>query len=256
MILELRHYIAIGLIFTCIYLKYNNLCNKINIEKMSETTEIIDKINTIYKVDFKSMLNLIEICEKLQKENGLIIPGDVTMKGSITMEGTFNYLPIGTILSFNNTTAPTGWVICDGKNNTPDLRGRFIVGVNALDSYYNTIGKTGGSKTHKLTLDEMPKHTHKVLPNGNHNHTVGVNFGSHNKTDDGSDVQQPIGGTTNTRYAGNHNHGGETNNVGGNLPHENRPEYHVLMYIMKVDPSLKIESINKDTLEKKIGRAF
>lgn len=56
-------------------------------------------------------------------------------------------VPIGTIVDYYGTTAPNGWLICDGRavpdsmpdlkaligNNTPDLRGRFrrMIGGNA-----------------------------------------------------------------------------------------------------------------------------
>lgn len=55
-------------------------------------------------------------------------------------------IPIGTIVAYYGNTAPSGWLICDGRscsgtelsrvlgiNNVPDLRGRFIrmVGGNA-----------------------------------------------------------------------------------------------------------------------------
>ena len=38
---------------------------------------------------------------------------------------------------------PSGWVICNGSNSTPDLRNRFVVG--AGDSY--SVGATGGANT-------------------------------------------------------------------------------------------------------------
>ena len=34
-------------------------------------------------------------------------------------------VPSGAILYFNRTTAPTGWVVCDGTNGTPNLIGRY-----------------------------------------------------------------------------------------------------------------------------------
>ncbi len=38
--------------------------------------------------------------------------------------------------------------------------GRVLVGVNPSDSDFSTSGKMGGSKTHTLTVNEMPKHVH------------------------------------------------------------------------------------------------
>ena len=40
--------------------------------------------------------------------------------------------------------------------------GRVPVGVDTTQTEFNTIEKTGGKKTHTLTLQEMPKHTHNL----------------------------------------------------------------------------------------------
>ena len=45
---------------------------------------------------------------------------------------------------------PTGWVICDGNNNTPDLRNRFIIGAGSGGSY--SPNDTGGSSSILLGL--------------------------------------------------------------------------------------------------------
>ena len=51
---------------------------------------------------------------------------------------------------------PTGYVLCDGGNGTPDLRDRFVVG--AGNSY--AVNATGGAASVTLTIAEMPAHTH------------------------------------------------------------------------------------------------
>jgi hypothetical protein len=40
--------------------------------------------------------------------------------------------------------------------------GRVLVGLDAGDPSFDTLGETGGAKTHTLTVDEMPSHTHTV----------------------------------------------------------------------------------------------
>lgn len=41
--------------------------------------------------------------------------------------------------------------------------GRVPVGFNGADADFNTAGKTGGSKTHTLTINEMPTHNHTII---------------------------------------------------------------------------------------------
>ena len=40
--------------------------------------------------------------------------------------------------------------------------GRTIVGVDSSDTDFDTVRETGGSKTHTLTVDEIPSHTHSI----------------------------------------------------------------------------------------------
>ena len=64
--------------------------------------------------------------------------------------------------SGSSATIPSGWALCDGAGGTPDLRNRFIVGVNAT----YTANSTGGS-TNAIT----PSHGHSVsLNNPQHSH--------------------------------------------------------------------------------------
>lgn len=55
-------------------------------------------------------------------------------------------VPVGGIILWAGTEAnvPEGWFLCNGSNNTPDLRDRFVVGSDDLNSVYKT-GISGGS---------------------------------------------------------------------------------------------------------------
>ena len=83
-------------------------------------------------------------------------------------------IPAGVITMWSGTiaTIPSGWLLCDGTNSTPDLRNRFIVGAYSDTSgvAYTTITgantQTGGSKdaitvshTHTATVTD-PGHVH------------------------------------------------------------------------------------------------
>jgi microcystin-dependent protein len=70
-------------------------------------------------------------------------------------------------------TIPTGWVICDGTNSTPDLRDRFVIGAGG--SY--SPGNTGGASNVSLGIGNLPAHNHGVN-DPTHNH--GVNDPTHN----------------------------------------------------------------------------
>lgn len=64
--------------------------------------------------------------------------------------------PPGVIVMWSGTynNIPSGWLLCDGTNGTPDLRNQFIYGVNTSYSAGDNgdIGTTGGSSTHTHTL--------------------------------------------------------------------------------------------------------
>lgn len=104
---------------------------------------------------------------------------------------------------------PTGWLLCDGTNGTPDLRGRIPVGVDPSDADFDTVGKTGGEKEHTLTVSEMPSHRHS-----------------------GSGYQGAYSGSyiCSSRGTGQTVY---TNYEGGNGAHNNVQPYMAMHYIMK-----------------------
>jgi len=58
---------------------------------------------------------------------------------------------------------PTGWVICDGNNSTPNLTDRFIIHASADSGATYDVGDTGGSTTtgtSTLSISQLAAHTH------------------------------------------------------------------------------------------------
>ena len=75
--------------------------------------------------------------------------------------------------------------------------GRCLVCVDTSDSDFNTVKKTGGEKSHKLTIDEMPKHKPQALLNTGDSNTSGsaINWKIvHNGRFYGGDMFKSFGG--------------------------------------------------------------
>jgi len=105
---------------------------------------------------------------------------------TILVGSTFGYVALqslssttpGTIAIWSGTISniPAGWLLCDGSNGTPDLRGRFLEGAAVGAS----PGAMGGADSHSHTeLSAGDAHTHILESAGAHQHTTSSS-GSHN----------------------------------------------------------------------------
>jgi microcystin-dependent protein len=164
------------------------------------------------------------------ENNNLIIPANVNTLGSLSVGG-YELLPAGCVIIWTKTEIPDGWIICDGDNETPDLRGRFVLGygegsgltpralndkgpTESEDRNDPNYGVTKGGEQHQLQLTQMPEHSH---------------------TYQRADTQYDAGG----RPWPANNNDVKMNNIntsirGADKPHNNMPPYYVLIYIMKV----------------------
>lgn len=128
-------------------------------------------------------------------------------------------IPKGAIILWSGSTTnlPSGWALCNGRNNTPDLQGKFIVGYHPGDTDYNSIGKSAGNKMIALEEGNMPKHTHKALKRADDNdldhvETYGVVATNLEAIPVDINLEE----------------------VGKNEPFDIRPPYYVLAYLMKL----------------------
>lgn len=65
--------------------------------------------------------------------------------------------PVGRIVMFYDNADHSNYL---GYTWVRTCVGRVPVGYDTTQTEFNTIGKTGGEKTHKLTINEMPSHNH------------------------------------------------------------------------------------------------
>ena len=138
-------------------------------------------------------------------------------------------LPSGTIVLWSGSVAaiPTGWVLCNGSNSTPDLRNRFVVGAGSTYA----VGGTGGSAD-AVTVSHTHTATSSVTDPG---HTHSANVGSTTFTPSG-------GGGLTSPYGLNTTVGTATTGItvsttvassGSSGTNANLPPYYALCYIMK-----------------------
>ena len=104
---------------------------------------------------------------------------------------------IPTVSNILNTIYPVGSIYISVSSANPGLTfggtwslfgaGKTLVGVDTGDADFNAAEKTGGEKTHTLTIDEMPSHNHDILkPRWSTNTGANAVYGS-NGTGSGSD---------------------------------------------------------------------
>jgi len=171
----------------------------------------------------------------------------LTSAGSGSTPTWANAVPSGAIMLWSGATdaIPSGYVICDGNNSTPDLRDRFVVGAGS--SY--SVNATGGSATvtpsgtnsgTALTEAQMPKHYHLML--GPNNVTSPQGSGSSSGVYGGGtpdDNTQAYGtystggsAASGSQSTGTSNGDTHTHTFTGNSQ-TNLPPYYALAYIMK-----------------------
>ena len=152
----------------------------------------------------------VELCTK----NGKLSNCWVAVKHGNSSINIRNPYPIGSIYISVVNTNPSTWF---GGEWVSFGTGQCLVGVDTTQAEFNTVMKTGGEKTHKLTVDEMPSHTHD-LNNGYIHYQFGDEFCHRDGTGSwtfGSGIYSIA-------------------NTGGDKPHNNMQPYKVVAYWKRV----------------------
>lgn len=173
-----------------------------------QNTKLIKKIST-------SLVSTSEIIDSLQSNSSTSAPSIRAVNEALSdnfYEILNHAYPIGSIyISINDINPATLF----GGTWQQFGKGRTLVGVDENDNDFNIVQKTGGEKTHQLTINELPSHTHVQYAHthsiDSHTHTIpahshGLNGHTHSFS-------------ATTGSGGSHSHSGSisTANLNGTL---------------------------------------
>lgn len=141
--------------------------------------------------------------------------------------------------SGNISNIPSGWLICDGNNGTPNMLNKFVKNTSSATS---SSGNVSGTNSYTISTSQMESHNHggSTSSTGSHGHTVeayGHDPGSWNSDMDPSDIEgtnDQHNTTTTSSYSGNHSHSHSINSSGSGSSVSNIPSYYKIAFIMKV----------------------
>jgi hypothetical protein len=146
----------------------------------------------------------------------------------------------GVIVMWSGTisTIPSGWVLCNGSNGTPDLRNRFIIGAHSDTTgvAYTTITgsntQTGGSKDAIVVSHTHTATSTSAVTDPGHSHTIpnadGGVFGTSANSNRGL-LSSTSTATTGITVATTTSISTE----GSSGTNQNLPPYYALAFIMK-----------------------
>lgn len=165
----------------------------------------------------------------------------------------------GEIKMWPTISTPSGFLLCDGAAvsrttysdlfaligttfgvgdgsttfNLPNFKGSIPVGLDVAQSEFDSISKTGGSKTHTLTSDEIPSHTHTVNDPG-HTHLT-QRYPTTTGGSSGFTIDTSMSGTLadNTLPTKSNTTGITVNSTGNGSAHNNLQPYLTINFIIK-----------------------
>lgn len=137
-------------------------------------------------------------------------------------------LPAGSIILWSGSVAsiPSGWVLCNGSNSTPDLRNRFVVGAGSTYA----VNATGGSAD-AIIVSHNHTATSTVTDPG-HSHSYTISQYNSNQNTGQTQAGAALSGTTGSNTTGI-TVATTVASTGSSATNANLPPYYALCYIMK-----------------------
>lgn len=132
-------------------------------------------------------------------------------------DSTFGIMPVGAVAMWTTSTAPSGYLFCDGSAvsrniyahlfgvigttygvgdnattfNLPNMQGRVVRGVGTAPY---TLAATGGADERTLAANQIPEHSHDVSDSGHDHAAVGLGLG-YAATDGGNGNRASVANT-------------------------------------------------------------
>jgi microcystin-dependent protein len=166
-------------------------------------------------------------------------------------------IPVGGVTQYAGATSPSvNYAICDGAAvnrttyatlfarigttygvgngsttfNLPNLKGNVPVGRDSAQAEFDTLGETGGAKTHTLTSAEMPSHTH--TQDAHSHNTGGYATAQGTFTGAGNSYQMVNQGAN--QQNGTSSVAAVNQSTGGGGAHNNLQPYIVMNYLIRI----------------------
>lgn len=249
---------ALPLAFKIYYLNGSNAEVDILNQTANVTTDFFGVFSYVMTID-KSLFNTISNTRAyLKVTSGSTVFSNEQLQAVPYAIQAQNGVPTGTIMAYIGTTAPEGWLLCNGASfpdnianaklrellgsfNTPNLNARYLRGIGEQEG-------RGGITLKGTQYDELRQHSHGVNLNttttGNHSHVTYFSNDDYNLS--GGSQTNGTGKDTNiynnqtlpTNTAGDHQHQviGNTANAGSadSIYGDTRPYSYGVNYIIKI----------------------
>jgi microcystin-dependent protein len=262
---------ALGLAFKIYYLDGSN--NEVTIMNQTANvkTDNFGVFSYVMSIDNSLFTAISNSQAYLKVSQGSVVFSNEKLQAVPYAIQAQNGVPTGTIMAYIGTTAPVGWLICDGSSfpdnayyaqlksllggtNTPNLAARYLRGTGVQEG-------RGGITLKGTQYDELRQHLHGVnittTTNGNHEHNAGngfnklaradnrywVNWGSTSSSTPTNPSQDPQGrlnayDSANLPFAGDHTHQvtGNTASAGSadGTYGDTRPYSYGVIWIIKI----------------------